>query len=678
MERKHTCSLVVPFLSALLFLAAPGARAEANPPSLCTVCNAGANHPPACAAPGDGIASLTASSGATIPVVPAPRNQQYPRSGPAREAKAGVSLASDETVSLTLVVTAASVDHFYGQLEGGFWGVRVDYPGHGFVEDEKVTVRGLWDFTTGEGEVSFHATEGTAVGMQPMEPVTVSNRAVAGSHPPSPSVARYTHPPVEGGAGMGAAGMLLSTGGIVTSVSPEGTFMTISDGSAWGPDGLHDPEGNAGLRVFLEEGPLPPVGTYVQAKGVGSYYDSGGLYYPSVKSKPPWINWKWTTKIRVHFIRVHDDDGGRPADITPSQAANLVTNANTILAQTNVTLLYDSANDFSDFNSTMLNNMSGSKDPDWAQSSGLANFVASFFYSGKMVVFVRQAGGGFSWWDLNFVAMPSFYTYHCGTLNSSLFAHEIGHYLGLWHTFPTDPFVDVAAAEQYFVNNGKNPAIFDGDGLPDTLPDPGIRTLECGSTSSVTLAGVTFQLPRENLMSYYKDADTLSTLQRQRLHWTLWWRAGNKMPSPRNEPYGSGIVEAENMIFTTHVDCPFGVQWMTPWGSEHWSNGRQVFGGCSKGGEISFPFQVAQPGYYTLAAYMTHAPDFGVVQFYVDGKSTGSVFDGYGALVVPSGRRQLGKKLYLSAGGHTIKAKVTGKNDKSSNYYMGVDCFQIN
>lgn len=581
-------------------------------------------------------------------------------------------------MTVSLVVTSASPDYFYGQGEGAFWGMRVDYPDHGFVEDELVIVRGA--VVSGEdGELTIQATSGSAQGMSPVAPVFLTNRSIPGSGSTLLPFGRYSHPPVEGGAGLGAPGMLVTTAGVVTAVAPEGNAMTISDGSRWGTSGLFDPEGNAGVRVLLEDGPLPPVGTYVEATGVGSYYNSGGLTYPALKGvKPDWAKWKYTTKVRVHFIRVSDDDGGRTANITPSQAADWVARANQIFAQTSVQLLYDPAADFSDFKSTMLNNMSGSNDANWSQSRALADFVASFYYSGKMVVFVRQAGGGFSWWDLNFVAMPAYSTYHCGSLNTSLFAHEIGHYLGLWHTFPTDPFASVSAAEQYFINNGKDPAIFDGDGLPDTLSDPGIRTLECGSTSSVTLAGVTFQLPRDNLMSYYKDADTLSYLQRTRLLWTLGWRASNKMPSPRNEPYGSGIVEAEDMIFTTHVDCPFGVQWMTPWGSEHWSNGRQVFGGCSKGGEINFLFSVAQSGYYTLAAYMTHAPDFGIVQFYVDGKSTGSVFDGYGALVVPSGRRQLGKKIYLSAGGHTIKAKAYSKNEKSWNYYMGIDCFQIN
>ncbi len=679
MKWKHSHRLILPVGLLMAATAAPVARADPGLVPFCSACKAGLQHAAASSAPILQTSGLTARPDASIPVVPPPRVQKYPRGAPARAGVIGSALASDESVSTTLVVTASYPDYFYGQPEDGFWGVRVNYPDHGFVQDEKVAIRGTV-VTSDEGELAINASTGTALEMLPVAPVYQSNRALAGAGSPVLPFGRYSHPAVAGGAGLGTAGVLVSTGGVVTSVSPEGAFMTISDGSAWGPDGLHDPEGNAGVRVFVDEGPLPPVGTYVEVTGVGSYYDSGGLVYPSLKGvKPDWAKWKLLTKIRVHFIRVSDDDGGRPADITPAQAATWVTRANQIFAQTNVQLLYDPAKDFTDFKSTWLNDMSGSNDANWSQTSGLANFVASFYYAGKMVVFVRQAAGGFSWWDLSFVAMPGYNTYHCGSLNTSLFAHEIGHYLGLWHTFPSDPFADVAAAEQYFINNGKNPAVFDGDGLSDTLPDPGIRTLECGSTSSVTLAGVTFQLPRDNLMSYYKDADTLSAVQRNRLHWTLGWRASNKMPSLSNDPYGSGIMEAEDMIFTTHVGCPFGVQWMTPWGSEHWSNGRQVFGGCSNGGEVSFPFQVAQPGYYTLAAYLTHAPDFGIVRLYVDGNPTGSVFDGYGALVAPSGRRQIGsKKVYLAAGGHTIKAKVIGKNEKSSNYFMGIDCFQVN
>ncbi|MCC6484116.1 MAG: hypothetical protein IT209_04640 [Armatimonadetes bacterium] len=616
--------------------------------------------------------------GSQIPVIPAPVGREYPYNAPPRAANSGVQIASGETISVTLVVIAAFPDYFFGQSEDGYWGVRVNYPGHTFVQDERVAIRGTIG-TSEEGELTIEATSGSALGIFPVAPVVLGNRGLAGSSSPVLPFGRYSHPAVQGGAGLGSPGVLVTTAGTVTSVSPDGGSMTISDGSAWLVDGLRDPEGNPGVRIFVDEGPLPPIGAYVTVTGVGSYYGSGGLIYPSIKSKSWWTKWHWTTKIPVHFVRVSDDDGGRPAGITPSQAANWVTRANEIFAQSNLTLLYDPASDFSDFKSTLLNNMSGSNDPDWAQSSGLANVVASLFHSGKLVVFVRQAAGGFSWWDLSFVAMPAYNTLHCGTLNTSLFAHEIGHYLGLWHTFPTDPFPDANAAGQYFTSHGSNPAIFDGDSLPDTLPDPGIRTLECGSTSSVTLGGVTFQLPRDNLMSYYKDADTLSPLQKKRMHWTLGWRLGNKMPSQRNAPFGSGIMEAEDMIFTTHVGCPFGVQWMTQWGESNWSNGRQIFGGCSSTGEISFVFTVAQSGYYNIAAYMSHAPDFGIVKFYLDGKSTSTVFDGYGELVAPSGRRQLGsKKIFLSAGGHAIKAKIIGKNEKSSNYFMGVDCFQIN
>lgn len=616
------------------------------------------------------------------PALPPPAGVgKYPRNGPAvpqPSAAAPGALASPaEIISATLIVTSAFPDYFYGQAEGAFWGMRVNYPGHDFMQDEKVAVRGT--VVTGEnGELAIDAISGTALGVQPVAPLSVSNRGVAGSGSPELPFGRYSHPGVSGGAGLGAPGVLLTTSGIVTAVSPDGGAMTIADGSAWGPLGMHDSEGNSGLRVFTPEGPLPPVGTFVRVTGVGSYYKSGAQNYPSVSvGSGPNVFWESLRKIRVHFLRIHDDDGSRQADITPEQAAVWIARANQVYTPLGVVFLYDPDTDFSDFNSTLLNNVLGNEDPDWNQSSGLANYLAETYFPGKMLVVVRQAVGGFSWWDLNFVAMPAYNTLHCGSLNTSLFSHEIGHYLGLWHTFPTSPFVSVSEAEQYFINHGKDPATFDGDTLPDTLPDPGIRTLECGSTSSVTLAGTVFQLPRDNLMSYYKDADTLSQLQEERALWTIDWRAGNKMPTPRNNPGGPGIVEAENALIISQSGCPFGNQAMTQWGAGNWSNGTQVFGGCGASGEISITFSLTQAGFYNVAAYMTHAPDYGIVGFFLDGVYVGS-FDGYGPFVATSGRIPLTKsKKFLSAGFHTIKSKISGKNPKSWNYFMGIDCFQI-
>jgi len=437
-------------------MATPAAIRDGDAGANCAACSAAWHSAPHRGAPIAGLLDTSTPAGRSIPVVPPPRGQVYPRSGPVIQRASAASTdeqGAEESVSATLVVTAAYPDYFYGQSADGFWGVRVNYPGHGFVEDEKVSIRGMAVFSE-EGELTIEATAGSAQGMQPLAPVFLSNRAVAGSASPVLPFGRYSHPPVEGGAGLGTPGVLLRTGGVVTAVSPDGTAMTISDGSAWGGLGMHDAEGNEGIRVFVPDGPPPPAGTYVQVKGVGSYYQAGGRNYASVKVPAgALVDWLKLRSIRVHFIRVSDDDGSRTADITPLQAADWVARANAVLGQAGIAFLYDPDNDFTDYKSTLLNNMSGNGDADWKQSSGLANSLASWFYKGKMVVFVRQAAGGFSWWDLNFVAMPAYNTYHCGSLNTSLFSHEIGHYLGLWHTFPADPFPSVSAAEQYFINN---------------------------------------------------------------------------------------------------------------------------------------------------------------------------------------------------------------------------------
>jgi hypothetical protein len=141
-------------------------------------------------------------------------------------------------------------------------------------------------------------------------------------------------------------------------------------------------------------------------------------------------------------------------------------------------------------------------------------------------------GGGFSWSDLNFVAMPGFaVTTVCGHQNIGILGHEIGHYLGLAHTFAAE-FATQADAQTAFTNSGFNPSIFDGDGLSDTPPDPWIRqnANQCGATNTVVLNGssgpVAFPLPKGNVMSYYDAPTTFTGQQKDRIRSTIDSRAG--------------------------------------------------------------------------------------------------------------------------------------------------------
>jgi hypothetical protein len=120
--------------------------------------------------------------------------------------------------------------------------------------------------------------------------------------------------------------------------------------------------------------------------------------------------------------------------------------------------------------------------------------------------------------------MPGFTdTQAWGRPNLGLFAHEAGHYLGLAHTFRTE-FTSLEQAEAYFAQLNNDPAIFDGDGLSDTPPDPGLHFDEvaASSTASVVLNGVEFLLPRDNIMSYYAHPwKTLSPQQMKRVRRVL-------------------------------------------------------------------------------------------------------------------------------------------------------------
>jgi Flp pilus assembly protein TadD len=80
-------------------------------------------------------------------------------------------------------------------------------------------------------------------------------------------------------------------------------------------------------------------------------------------------------------------------------------------------------------------------------------------------------------------------------------AHELGHVLGLRHTF-SRRFGDVQGACDYISEKGYCATMFDGDGLPDTALDPGIESVRCASPEALfDVCGKEFSVS-DNLMSY--------------------------------------------------------------------------------------------------------------------------------------------------------------------------------
>jgi hypothetical protein len=172
--------------------------------------------------------------------------------------------------------------------------------------------------------------------------------------------------------------------------------------------------------------------------------------------------------------------------------------------------------------------------PDGTQAAtDLANQKAGEFPSKVLAVFRSGGDGcGFSWFrdvttgeiTTKFVSMPGFYdTGGCGEQNLGQFAHELGHYMGLWHTFtelPRNPnvFTSIWEAERHLVNNNNNQATaFDADRylVTDTDPDPMIIELGCHPPLVINLNGIEIDTTNiiNNIMGYWRYPIKTTSLQ---------------------------------------------------------------------------------------------------------------------------------------------------------------------
>lgn len=243
-----------------------------------------------------------------------------------------------------------------------------------------------------------------------------------------------------------------------------------------------------------------------------------------------------TVHLRLHVIRLSDDNGTRLASITPSEMLSWVQEANAAFARSNAGIrihFYASADgpDWEVRKSTALNRLA-SDGTGWPA----ANAVAAQ-YPAKVVVFVRHGdktgatGNGFAFppqsgMKVDFVALPGFSKTTVPkdafsgpwVQNRWLFGHELGHYLGLAHTFPgwndegTDTDAEALAAIK--AAGGKLSAL-DGDSVPDTPPDAGTAYYKvkgwnmCSGPASYVIPGgsgkpgYTVAPMRTNMMSYF-------------------------------------------------------------------------------------------------------------------------------------------------------------------------------
>jgi hypothetical protein len=311
-----------------------------------------------------------------------------------------------------------------------------------------------------------------------------------------------------------------------------------------------------------------------------------------------------------------------------------------------------------------------------------ANDVAAR-YPGEVAVLFRYGpspaptGRGCGSTADNFILAPGFNEpYVCGNQKIELLAHELGHYLGLLHTHP-EVFRSVREAEAYFEEHGRDPLAFDGDGIPDTPPDPFVQIpqIQCNPLESLRLLGVEFPLPRDNLMSYYGDrleSMVLTPIQGDITRQGFLIRAG----WPLSEVLGGEgppVLEAEQLVYTKTRGWI--IQQEMKGFRGLWSGGKQLFWRDGRpGDQLTLSFRVSSQGRYDVYIRPTYAPDYGIFQHRVDGTPAGRPLDLYARAVRLGELVHLGA-FQLSTGTHTLTVEIRGANSRAigGRYFYGLD-----
>lgn len=252
------------------------------------------------------------------------------------------------------------------------------------------------------------------------------------------------------------------------------------------------------------------------------------------------------TQLNLHIVAMQNDDGSMAAQVQPGDFSTLLTRTNRSFRNTGIQIALDPGVDFETFRRTTLNR----------EQSGWTTIADSIVSAHPTrVVCILRWGPGASFTgnanafpppgasskhsamtdvDQKFVMLEDFLNLsQNGYLNllwGSHLAHEIGHYLGLYHTFvgwedwnpvytsasatPTPTQVQQALIDFVSAHGGAASAL-DGDQLSDTPPDPSgplyralgkdpctSSTITAVGTRSGVATSVSFSPSTSNAMSY--------------------------------------------------------------------------------------------------------------------------------------------------------------------------------
>jgi hypothetical protein len=167
---------------------------------------------------------------------------------------------------------------------------------------------------------------------------------------------------------------------------------------------------------------------------------------------------------------------------------------------------------------------------------------------------------------------------------------------------------------------------------------------------------------------------------------TVWWY----LAPDGNDPYG--IVPAAErdgyyvkpqltiagfkVLNEPHGDPQ--LQAMLPFGKGLWKHDEQLWWtGARPRDQLVLALPVRHRGKHELTVHLTKAPDYAIVQFFVNDEKAGEPIDLYNATVVPNGPISLGT-FDLKGSHDRLAVKIVGANPKAAKAYMfGIDRIEL-
>lgn len=116
---------------------------------------------------------------------------------------------------------------------------------------------------------------------------------------------------------------------------------------------------------------------------------------------------------------------------------------------------------------------------------------------------------------------------------------------------------------------------------------------------------------------------------------------------------------------------------MTPFG-DSWSRDFQLvwWGGLEPGDRLELEVPVAKAGTYTLTLHVSRAEDYGIFGFALDGGPESAPRDFFNPRLLAPVQVTLGPTA-LGEGVHRLTVVYHGKNPRSTNSLIGIDCLEL-